>query len=280
MLAETLRLGELQVQGIEVPVGNFFIDILARDIEGRVVVIENQFGQTDHTHLGQILTYIAGQDGHATVVWIAETIREEHRAAIDWLNGSTFEGFDFFAVKVEALRIGESPPAPWFNVVAKPNNWTRGVGRVTRATSDLPTEQQILGRLENSVGNSVGGSIRELAEWASAQGFILRPTGKNLYFGCRNKDGERVEPFSLDTDGVLWAQFGECKKRPPFDAPATLQQLRDRLGNIPNLRLSNAESYPTASIKVLSSASFDGLRDLLLWVQQQTTMTADPTVNQ
>jgi len=212
LLAETLRLGELQVQGIEVPVGNFFIDILARDIEGRVVVIENQFGQTDHTHLGQILTYIAGQDGHATVVWIAETIREEHRAAIDWLNGSTFEGFDFFAVKVEALRIGESPPAPWFNVVAKPNNWTRGVGRVTRATSDLPTEQQILGRLENSVGNSVGGSIRELAEWASAQGFILRPTGKNLYFGCRNKDGERVEPFSLDTDGVLWAQFGECKK--------------------------------------------------------------------
>jgi hypothetical protein len=135
LLAETLQLGDIQVQGTEVPVGNFFIDILARDIEGRIVVIENQFGPTDHTHLGQILTYVAGQDGQATVIWIAETIREEHRAAIDWLNASTIEGFDFFAVEVEALRIGASPPAPWFNVVAKPNSWSRGVGRATRSMS-------------------------------------------------------------------------------------------------------------------------------------------------
>jgi hypothetical protein len=116
---------------------------LARDIEGRIVVIENQFGSTDHTHLGQIMTYVAGQEGQATVVWIAETIREEHRAAIDWLNASTLEGFDFFAIEVEALRIGTSLPAPWFNVVAKPNNWTRGVGRVTRtATAGPPDERQ------------------------------------------------------------------------------------------------------------------------------------------
>src|SRR5438045_9272707 len=78
LLAETLRLGDLQVQGIEVPVGNFFIDLLARDIEGRIVVIENQFGPTDHTHLGQIMTYLAGRDGQTKVVWIAESIREEH----------------------------------------------------------------------------------------------------------------------------------------------------------------------------------------------------------
>lgn len=142
LLAETLLLGDLQLQGTEVAVGNFYIDILARDIEGRIVVIENQFGQTDHTHLGQILTYIAGQDGSATVVWIAETIREEHRAAIDWLNASTIEGFDFFAVEVEALRIGGSPPAPWFNVVAKPNSWSRGVGRATRTASPGPPDER------------------------------------------------------------------------------------------------------------------------------------------
>jgi Domain of unknown function (DUF4268) len=133
LLADTLQLGELQLQGTEVAVGNFSIDILARDIEGRMVVIENQFGPTDHTHLGQIMTYVAGQDGHATVIWIAESIREEHRAAIDWLNASTVEGFNFFAVEVEALRIGTSTPAPWFNVVAKPNNWSRGVARATRS---------------------------------------------------------------------------------------------------------------------------------------------------
>lgn len=143
LLAETLSLGDLQVQGTEVPVGSFYIDILARDIEGRVVVIENQFGPTDHTHLGQILTYLAGQDGHATIVWIAERIREEHRAAIDWLNASTIEGFDFFAVQIEALRIGASSPAPRFNVVAKPNPISREVGRITRsATPGPPDERQ------------------------------------------------------------------------------------------------------------------------------------------
>jgi hypothetical protein len=127
LLADTLNLGPLQLQGTEVAVGNFFIDILARDIGGSVVVIENQFGPTDHTHLGQILTYIAGQDGRATVIWIAEKVREEHRAAIDWLNANTIEGFNFFAVEVEALRIGASPVAPWFNVVAKPNDWSRDI---------------------------------------------------------------------------------------------------------------------------------------------------------
>ena len=107
-----------------------------------MVVIENQFGPTDHTHLGQIMTYVAGQEGRVTVIWIAEKFREEHRAAIDWLNTATIEDFDFFAVEVEALRIADSPPAPWFNVVAKPNNWTRGVGRATRAAASAPLNER------------------------------------------------------------------------------------------------------------------------------------------
>jgi hypothetical protein len=142
LLADTLNLGPLQLQGTEVPVGNFYIDILARDLEGDVVVIENQFGATDHTHLGQIITYIAGQEGRATVVWIAQTIREEHRAAIDWLNAGTIEAFDFFAVEVEALRIGASPPAPRFNVVSKPNDWSRDVVRATRSTNNGPMDDR------------------------------------------------------------------------------------------------------------------------------------------
>jgi len=142
LLTDTLQLGELQLQGTEVPVGNFSIDILARDIQGRTVVIENQFGQTNHTHLGQILTYVAGQDGHATIIWVAEQIREEHRAAIDWLNAATTEGFDFFAVEVEALRIGASAPAPRFNIVAKPNDWSRGVARASRTALAGPANEE------------------------------------------------------------------------------------------------------------------------------------------
>ncbi len=131
-LGDALGIRGLELNGTEVPMGNFFIDILGEDVEGNVVVIENQFGSTNHTHLGQIMTYVGGQEGAVTVVWIAETFRDEHRAAIDWLNGSTAEHHNFFAVEVEALKIGDSMPAPRFDVVGKPNNWSRGVARRTR----------------------------------------------------------------------------------------------------------------------------------------------------
>lgn len=142
LLGETLGIGELKIQGTEVPVGTFYIDILARDMQGNVVVIENQFGPTDHTHLGQIMTYIAGQEGKATIIWIAETFREEHRAAIDWLNASTIDGFNFFAVEVEALKIGSSVPAPRFNVVGKPNEWSRDITRRTRDDGERPLDDR------------------------------------------------------------------------------------------------------------------------------------------
>jgi hypothetical protein len=125
----------LELRGTELPAGDFRIDILAEDAAGDPFIIENQFGATDHKHLGQLPSYLASQGTKATVVWIAERIRDEHRAAIDWLNANTGEGFNFFAVEIEALRIGASDPAPFFNVVSKPNDWARSVGAVARQSS-------------------------------------------------------------------------------------------------------------------------------------------------
>ncbi len=127
LLCDILGLDELVDVKQEEPVGKFRVDIVAREQDGGTVVIENQFGKTDHTHLGQIMTYLAGQQGRVTVIWIAESFNEEHRAVIDWLNGNSNDDFTFFAVEVEVLRIGNSEPAPWFNVVAKPNIWSRAV---------------------------------------------------------------------------------------------------------------------------------------------------------
>jgi len=138
-LAEALQLGEVELEDTEVPVGNFRLDILARGRDGAAVVIENQFGSTDHKHLGQLLTYLAGQEGPANVIWIAARVNEEHRAAIDWLNAHTSSDFNFFAVEVEVLRIGESEPAPWFNVVAKPNSWSRNAKAAVRQASEGAT---------------------------------------------------------------------------------------------------------------------------------------------
>jgi hypothetical protein len=137
LLGETLDLGELEVEATEHDVGRFSADIVARDESGAFVLIENQLEGTDHRHLGQILTYLAGLEGDATIVWIATKFLEEHRAAIDWLNANTNDRFDFFGVEMEVLRIGESAPAPRFNVVAKPNDWSRGVRSTASRVGDV-----------------------------------------------------------------------------------------------------------------------------------------------
>ncbi len=106
-------------------VGSFSADLLARNpLDGSLVLIENQLEQTDHNHLGQILTYLAGLEAQV-IVWIASDFRDPHLSAIHWLNDHTVDPFAFFAVQVKAVRIGDSPIAPLFEVVAKPNGWDR-----------------------------------------------------------------------------------------------------------------------------------------------------------
>ncbi|MEO1150664.1 MAG: DUF4268 domain-containing protein [Pseudomonadota bacterium] len=134
LLGDTLNMS-LEVEQEERRVGRFSADILCKDInssDAHWVVIENQLETTDHSHLGQILTYAAGLEAK-TCIWVAAKFHEEHRAAIDWLNEISSEEFQFFGLEIELWRIGDSPPAPKFNIVAKPNDWKREVGRSARS---------------------------------------------------------------------------------------------------------------------------------------------------
>ncbi|MGI3165344.1 DUF4268 domain-containing protein [Pseudooceanicola sp. 200-1SW] len=131
LLADTLGL-ELEVEAQEKEVGPFRADILCKDIRNDSwVLIENQLERTDHRHLGQLITYAAGLKA-VTIVWVAATFTEEHRAALDWLNAVTGDDFRFFALEVELWRIGQSPAAPKFNIISKPNEWSKTVGAATR----------------------------------------------------------------------------------------------------------------------------------------------------
>jgi len=133
---------ELEVKEQEASVGPFKADILCRntDDEDELVLIENQLEVTDHSHLGQLLTYSAGLKA-VTLVWIAEKFTEEHRAAMDWLNERTDEDFNLFGLEIELWRIGDGLPAPKFNLVVKPNDWTRRVREASKARSSVsPTE--------------------------------------------------------------------------------------------------------------------------------------------
>ena len=127
LLADALGMNELEVKGQEEHVGPFRADILCVDPgTDKYVLIENQLEKTDHNHLGQIMTYAAGLDA-VTIIWIAERFTEEHRAAIDWLNRITDKEFNFFGVEITLLKIGDSLAAPMFNVIAKPNGWSKDV---------------------------------------------------------------------------------------------------------------------------------------------------------
>jgi hypothetical protein len=126
LLSETIGL-DLECEAQEKEVGPFRADILCKDTATDAwVLIENQLERTDHCHLGQLLTYAAGLDA-VTIVWVAERFTEEHRATLDWLNERTDEKITFFGLEVELWRIGDSPVAPKFNIVSKPNDWTRSV---------------------------------------------------------------------------------------------------------------------------------------------------------
>lgn len=139
LLGEILDLNLTLVE-IEGEVGSLYVDIVA-DSEDGLVVIENQLERTNHSHLGQLLSYGAGR-GARFLVWVAPEFKEEHRAALDWLNEGMPEDTEFYAVEVRVVRVGDSLPAPEFRAVASPNSWSRQVGskRANGSTSPWTRE--------------------------------------------------------------------------------------------------------------------------------------------
>ncbi len=133
---------ELELEDQEKDVGPFRADLLCKNtLDDSWVLIENQLERTDHGHLGQLLTYAAGLEA-VTIIWVAERFTDEHRAALDWLNEKTDDGVNFFGLEVELWRIGDSPIAPKFNIVSKPNDWTKRVQTAAAKGGELSSHKQ------------------------------------------------------------------------------------------------------------------------------------------
>lgn len=151
LFANAATLGEilgvdLVLDEAEHKVGGYSLDLRGHDATTEeVVIIENQFGPTDHRHLGQLLTYAGGTDP-TTIVWIAESFRDEHRAALDWLNKQTGPETRFFGVQLRAVRMEAGPSnvvAPLLDVVAMPNDWSKTPGL---SPTSSPTSRELLYR--------------------------------------------------------------------------------------------------------------------------------------
>jgi hypothetical protein len=143
LLGETIGL-VLEVQEQEANVGPYRADILCKNLaDNSLVLIENQLEKTDHSHLGQLLTYAAGLNA-VTLVWVVGSFTEEHRAALDWLNRITGENIHFFGLEVELWKISDSVPAPKFNLAVKPNDWIKTMKEVANSSlARLSNGQQL-----------------------------------------------------------------------------------------------------------------------------------------
>ena len=130
---------DITVNETESSVGDFQVDILAFETEtNRKIIIENQLEDTNHDHLGKLITYASGKSAEV-IIWVVKHAREEHKAAIEWLNSHTDDKVGFFLCEIKLYRIGTSEPAVKFEVIEKPNNWSK---EVRKLDSSSETEQE------------------------------------------------------------------------------------------------------------------------------------------
>jgi len=198
LLSEVLGI-DVELESREYKVGKFSLDIMGREVAtGSPVIIENQYGPTDHNHLGQILTY-AGGTKPTTVIWVAEEFREEHRAALEWLNTHTDPTIRFFGVRLAAVTLDGAPGgliAPFLELVVKPNEWEKvavaatSPGSAGRTTLTQELYRQFWAQFE---------PLAKQRGWtnasAPAQNWWNMPTGQSAaiwsvsyaMFGCRSE---------------------------------------------------------------------------------------------
>ena len=140
LLADAVGL-DITVDETESSVGDFNVDIYASETgTDRKIIIENQLKDTDHDHLGKLITYASGK-GADVVIWVVKHAREEHKAAVEWLNNHTDDKIGFFLCEIKLFQIGDSQIAPAFTVVERPNDWTKEIRKTASANS---TQQQRL----------------------------------------------------------------------------------------------------------------------------------------
>lgn len=114
--------------------GNFNVDLKAEDESGNVVIIENQLEKSDHDHLGKIITYLSAFDAKKAI-WIVSEPRPEHIDAISWLNQGGND-CDFYLLKIEAIQISDSSPAPLITKIVGPSEEARQVGKIKKEDSE------------------------------------------------------------------------------------------------------------------------------------------------
>jgi len=119
--------------------GDFSVDLVAEDHSGNTVIIENQLEKSNHDHLGKLITYLVAFEAK-TAIWIVADPRPEHVSAVAWLNESY--AASFYLVKLEAIKIDESPAAPLLTLIVGPSEETREAGKTKQEIASRYNDRQ------------------------------------------------------------------------------------------------------------------------------------------
>lgn len=255
-LGDSLNLSLTDVE-TETSVGNFRCDILAKDeLTGKMVLIENQLETTNHDHLGKIITYASGLDA-AVVVWIVASARDEHAAAIEWLNKHTDDEISFFLLEVHAYQIGDSDPAPQFTIIEQPNDFVKTVKSVAKSADMNESQKQ---RLEfwtrfNDVVESKGKPFnKRKATTDHWYNVAIGSSDANISIDLVNKEHKiRVSLWISDNKELFDALF---MRRDEIEAALGFGLVWNRLDN-------KKASYISAYIKGLDFKKQDNYPELM-----------------
>jgi hypothetical protein len=264
------RLGEalgmdLELETREASVGDFSLDLLAKDLgRGRTVIIENQLTATDHDHLGKLLTYAAGFNATA-IVWVAESIREEHRQALEWLNQRTDENTEFFGVIVEVLQIDNSKPAFNFKPVVFPNEWQKTKNRAASSSTSKGEAyrayfQVLIDELRDK-HKFTGARVGQPQNWYSFSSGV-----KGFYYGASFAQGGRVRA-EVYIDPGEWEQNKQVFDTLLSEKEVIEQEFGAALDweRLDDSRASRIAIYRTGSIASDSAT----LQEIRLWTIEQ-----------
>lgn len=206
---------DLTVEEKEKPVGSYSADIFCKDEAGNPVLIENQLEATDHTHLGQLVTYAAGLDA-VTIIWVASKFNDKHRETLDWLNERTVQGINFFGIQVEVKK-GNGHFYPFFNVISQPNNWAKsinsdgykGYGKVTATKKKQQDFWQFLkDRIIERNINSIKPQSPKACHWMN---FAIGSNGTYMSATVDTNDESMSVGIRIGSDKTLFHRLKSIK---------------------------------------------------------------------
>lgn len=216
----------------EVYVGPYRCDLVAKDeTSGIMVIIENQLEGTNHDHLGKIITYASGLDAKV-MVWIVREAKEEHRAAIEWLNNNTAGDINFFLIEIHAYKIGNSDPAPKFEVVEKPNDFVKrskvkgGDDELNKRQSERLFFWEQFNQVVVSRGKPFNNRKASTDHWYDV---AIGTSEAHVAINLINKDGNIVVEFYINNNKALFDRLFE--KKDEIEQQLEIPVIWDRLDN-------------------------------------------------